>query len=145
MRPLTPAILATAALVLAAAATDASAREERLIRRCTALGAGDISMQAKFEDRGSRRKFSVEFEAATPGTFKPGDRIVFKVAGRTVGRDALVSVVGGDVVAELNLDTRGGEPGDDQKPFPPNFPTIQSGTKVTLYHARKAVLGCRLS
>jgi hypothetical protein len=139
-------LAAAAASALAAVAQPSDAGDgNRLIRRCTANGSGDISMSARYEVRSGYRRFDVEFEARPSTTFAAGRRVAFVVGGITVGRDRLATVVGGDVVGEINLDSRGREPGDDRRPFPANFPSIKRGSKVTVLVAGKAVLGCRLS
>jgi hypothetical protein len=123
---------------------DGAEASDRVIRRCSAQGAGDISMTAKFEDRGRREKFSIEMEAAPGGAFRAGQRIVFFVAGVNVGRDALERVVGGDLVGELNLDTNAGPNDPDEDPFPANFPPVGVGTKVRIKAGGEVVLGCSL-
>lgn len=137
--------LAFGTLTLATLAVgSASAGDVRVIRRCTASAAGDISMTARFETRGDRKRFDVEFEAATPGRFRAGALVGFTVAGVRVGQDRLAAVLGGDVVGELNLDSRVREAGDDRKPFPSNFPAVSVGTTVTVVHGGRVVLGCGL-
>lgn len=139
---------AAAAILLSSVAAPSEAVAgggDRLIRRCTAAGTGDTSMSARYEVRSDRRRFDIEFEARASRTYAAGRRVSFLVAGVTVGRDRLATVVGGDVVGEVNLDSRGREAGDDRKPFPTNFPVIGKGTKVTILVGDKAILGCRLS
>lgn len=139
----------TALVVLAGgtsfAPVDAEAKgTDRLFRRCAATGAGDISMSARWEERGTRKKFSVEFEAAPRGTFKAGQVLTFVVAGKPVGTDALVTVVGGDLQAEINFDTQA-RAGDDEVPFPAGFPTVGRGTVVGIRNGSAAVLSCTLN
>ena len=100
-------------------------------------------MTARFETRQARKKFTVEMEAAPNGSFRAGQRINFVVAGRLVGTDRLDRVAGGDLVGELNLDTQAG-PGDDEDPFPANFPPVGNGTRVLIKSAGELVLGCAL-
>lgn len=135
--------MTTFGFVTMSAAFAPAEASDRLIRRCSADGAGDISMAARYEVRDDRRKFTVEFEAATPGAFRAGQTIIFLVADRVVGRDTLEPVVGGDLVGELDLDTQAG-PGDDEAPFPRNFPPVRRGTNVTIKTGAKVVLGCDL-
>ena len=126
------------------AAFDAADAADRLIRRCSAEGPGDISMAAKYERRdGGRKKFSIEMEAAPGGVFAAGQKVVFFVSGKRVGNDKLQTVVGGDLVGELNLDTEAG-PGDDEDPFPANFPPVSKGTKVRIKSGGDVVLACSL-
>jgi hypothetical protein len=134
-------VAALCGLSLTPGAADAQVRVER---ECQAEGPGDISMQADFERRGQRRKFSVEFEAAPNGAFTAGQRIVFAVAGQNVGVRRLETVVGGDLVADLNYDTQAGPTDPDEDPFPPNFPAIQRNTLVQVKAGGDVVLGCRL-
>ena len=122
---------------------DAAEAQERRILECEAEGPGDISMHTEFEDRGTREKFSIEMEAAPGGAFREGQRVAFFVAGERVGTDQLRRVVGGDLVAELDFDTTAG-PGDDDEPFPPNFPNVERGTSVRIKSGGETVLGCRL-
>lgn len=132
------------ASTLSAAFSPAEAAD-RLRRECEADGAGDISMDAKYERRSNgRKKFSVEFEARAGGKYEEGERISIVVAGENVGSVRLDSVAGGDVVGDLNFDTQ--QPNDpDEKPFPPNFPQISKGTKVKVKSGGDPVLGCSLS
>jgi len=112
--------------------------------QCDAQGPNDISMRARFEQRASgRRKFNAEFEAAPGGAFTAGQRMTVFVADVNVGTDRLRKVVGGDVKGELQLDDAAG-PGDNEKPFPPNFPVVARNTLVLIKIARQNVLSCRL-
>ena len=126
------------------ATTTSAEASDRLIRECRAEGPGDISMQARFERRDGRRKFSVEFEAAPGGAFRAGQRIVFAVAGENVGARRLETVVGGDLVADLNFDTQAGPNDPDEDPFPADFPSVQRGTQVRVKAGGEVVLGCAL-
>jgi hypothetical protein len=110
---------------------------------CNADGPADIAMQARYEERRARKKFTTEFEAAPGGAFKAGDRMIVVVDTIQVGAIRLKQVVGGDVVGDLNLDTTAG-PGDQAKPFPRNFPAVQRGTRVAVTISGNNVLGCRL-
>ncbi len=141
------ALLGSLSLIAVAAipaATTSAEASDRLIRECEAEGAGDISMQADFERRDRRRKFSVEFEAAPGGAFREGQRIAFIVAGENVGARRLETVVGGDLVADLNFDTQAGPNDPDEDPFPSNFPRIQRNTPVQIKAGGEVILGCRL-
>jgi hypothetical protein len=141
-------IVALGALsILGFTAVPASAKDERVRLRCEAEGAADISMSAKWERRGSgsgaRKKFSVEFEAAPNVGFSEGDKIIVAVKDVTVGSVALESVVGGDLVADLNYDTNPTE--EDADPFPSSFPKdIGRGTKVQVLRGDSRLLGCKL-
>lgn len=137
------ALATLAAMPLMAAPAEAKGGD-RLIRRCTATGAGDISMSARYELRGTRKKFSVEFEAAPRGAFTVGQRLGFTVAGKPVGSDALVTVIGGDLMAELAYDTNA-RPGDDEVPFPAGFPAVGRGTQVVVKSGAKVILSCALN
>ena len=137
-------LLSAAALVgIVASATAPAFAADRAILRCAAQGAGDISMAAKYEVRGARKKFSVEMEAAPTGRLVNGQRIVFVVAGVNVAADRLARIVGGDLVGEVNFDTRA-RAGDDEVPFPRNFPAVGKGTQVRITSGARAVLGCTL-
>lgn len=127
---------------LSASIVSAEAGDVRVRRSCTASGAGDISMSAKFEKRGQRQKFSTEFEAAPGGAYGEGDRIVIKVDGVEVGAVRLEAVVGGDLVGDLNLDTKADSP--DEKPFPANWPGASRGSEVGVLKGGKTVLSCKL-
>jgi hypothetical protein len=133
---------ALACSVLAFASVTAQARDLRL--ECDAFGANDTTMHARYEERDSgRRKFSTEFEAAPNGPYAAGQRMVALVDGVKVGAVRLKTVVGGDLVGDLNLDSTAGA-GDDAKPFPSDFPPVDRGTKVVVRINNKNVLGCRL-
>ena len=110
---------------------------------CNAEGPGDISMQARYEVRRARKKFTTEFEAAPGGAFQGGDRMTVAVDAVPVGSVRLKPVAGGDLVGDLNLDTTAG-PGDQAKPFPRNFPAVERGTRVAVAINGNNVLGCRL-
>jgi hypothetical protein len=102
-------------------------------------------MHARYEERDrGRKKFSTEFEAAPRSGFSAGQRMAVLVGTVAVGTVRLRTVVGGDVVGDLNLDTTAG-PGDDARPFPPNFPPVQVGTRVRVRIGGEIVLGCRLA
>ena len=101
-------------------------------------------MRARFEQRSDgRRKFNTQFEAAPGGAFTAGQRMVVVVADVRVGTDRLRKVVGGDIKGELELDDAAG-PGDDEKPFPPDFPAVERNTRVEIKMAGDKVLACRL-
>ena len=101
------------------------------------LARQDVSATAKFERIGTRRKFSVEFEAARGGSFQAGDVLRVRVDGVRVGQIRLVRGPR-DIVGDLNFDTR---PQANARPFPPNFPrNVGAGTEVTL----GVRLGCEL-
>ncbi len=123
--------------VLSAALTlPAHARDERL--ECEAEGAGDISMDARYETRdGTRERFSAEFEAAPRGAFKAGQRMTVLVKQIAVGSVDLTKARDGDIVGDLNL-------GRDGNPIPKDFPKVRKDTKVVVQVEGKTVLGCRL-
>jgi hypothetical protein len=122
--------------VLSAALTlPAHARDERL--ECEAEGAGDISMDARFETRSSGDRFSTEFEAAPRGAFKAGQQMTVLVKKVIVGAVELKKVKGGDIVGDLNL-------GRDGNPIPAGFPKVRKDTKVTVQVDGKTVLACKL-
>lgn len=138
--------VALAALSIAAISTAADAKDQRVRRTCRAAGAQDISMSVKYEVRGAgsaaRRVFSTEFEAAPNGAFAEGARIVIQVDGTNVGAVRLDEVVGGDLVGDVNFDTR---PQLDADPFPGNWPaSVGRGTVVNVLRGGKTVLGCAL-
>lgn len=135
-------IAALAALAALTAAAPASAGDVRIRRQCEASGEGDVSMSARYEKRGERRKFSAEFEAAAGGRFAEGDRIGIRVDGVAVGAVALDAVVGGDLVGDLNFDTRRQA---DADPFPSTWPSgVGRGTKVEITRKGAKVLACTL-
>lgn len=110
---------------------------------CSAEGASDISMRARFERRASgRRKFNTEFEAAPGGIYKAGQLMAVFVADFKAGTVRLVTVAGGDVAGELQLDDAAD--GVGEKPFPPGFPQIVRGTRVLVKIAAQTALACRL-
>ncbi|RXF73546.1 hypothetical protein [Hansschlegelia zhihuaiae] len=134
-------VLAALAALTAVAAATPSQAADRVRRECDASGVADISMSARWEKRGDRRKFSTEFEAAPGGAFSEGDRIVIRVEGVNVGGVRLETVLGGDLVGDLNLDTR---PQEDAKPFPSDFPAVGRGARVEVLRRGEAVLSCKL-
>lgn len=135
-------IIALTALAVVSASIVPAAASDRIRRKCTASGDGDISMSAKYEKKGDRKKFSTEFEAAPGGAYAAGDKIVIAIEGAKVGAVTLDTVVGGDVVGDLNYDTEADSP--DELPFPKNFPTVGKGTSVEVKAKGKTVLACTL-
>ncbi|MFC3695004.1 hypothetical protein [Chenggangzhangella methanolivorans] len=136
-------VAALAALaVVSATIVPAAAANDRVRRKCDASGDGDISMSAKWEKRDNRKKFSTEFEAAPGGRFAEGDRISIAIDGANVGSVTLDTVVGGDVVGDLNYDTKADSP--DELPFPSDFPKLGKGAKVEVRFKGAAVLACKL-
>lgn len=138
--------VALAALCLAALSTPSFAGD-RIRYECDADGAGDISMSARYglanRNPGARRKFSAEFEAAPGGDFREGQKLQIEVAGVVVGRVTLDQLAGGDVVGDLNFDTRADGP--DEQPFPGNFPGgVGRGTQVKVLKGGSKILACKL-
>lgn len=123
------------AVLSAALALPAHARDQRL--ECDAEGAGDISMDARYETRGTRERFSAEFEATPRGAFKAGQRMTVLVKQVAVGSVDLTKARDGDIVGDLNL-------GRDGNPIPKDFPKVRKDTKVVVQVDGKTVLGCRL-
>jgi hypothetical protein len=113
--------------------------------QCSADGAGDISMTARYEERArtsrTRKKFSAEFEAAPRGNFRAGQVMTVIVKGVAVGNVPLKMKLG-DLVGDLNLDTSADSPGE--RPFPANFPQVERNTNVAVKINGGIVLGCRL-
>ena len=128
------------AIAIMPAAADAATRT-RL--ECRANGAADISMAARHEVGSARTKFTTEFEAG-PGTgFAAGSTLAVQVKGVTVGTMRLDPVLGGDVVGDLNFDTRPQPP--DSIAFPANWPApINSGAGIKILRNGAVVLGCSL-
>ena len=122
----------------------ADRQQHRAIRlECRANGSIDISMAARHETTTGRRKFTTEFEAG-PGTgFLAGATLVVQVKGVKVGTMRLDPVLGGDVVGDLNFDTRPQPP--DSIAFPANWPApINRGAAVNVLRGTTVVLGCTL-
>ena len=120
-----------------------SSRDNRVRIECEARGAGDISIDARYESRGNREKFSTEFEARPGGLYAAGDVLDVSVDGVKVGQMMLTQVPGGDTVGDLDFDTTAG-PGDTDLPFPENFPGVGDGTEVELSRFGEIVLACTL-
>jgi hypothetical protein len=136
--------LATATLLASALTMSADSSAQTRIRfECRADGAVDISMASRYEIRGARRKFTTEFEAG-PGTgFLAGNRLGVQVKGVRVGVMTLEAIIGGDVVGDLNFDTRPQPP--DSIAFPANWPAnVGRGTVVNVLRGTTRVLGCTL-
>jgi hypothetical protein len=136
--------LVLAAVIASSATADAKGTRTRF--QCKASGSTDISMSARYEIRAgasTRRTFSTEFEAG-PGTgFRAGNRLKISVKGVVVGTVRLAALVGGDVVGDLNFDTKRQV---DAKPFPANWPkTVGRGAKIQILRGQTRVLGCTLS
>ena len=136
----------TAGLTLAAlvtAFTLPASAADRVRFRCDAVGATDISMSAKYETRNARRKFSTEFEAAPGLGYTAGQQLAVQVKGVKVGNMTLDTVVGGDIVGDLNFDTQPQLP--DSIRFPANWPTgVGRGSLIKVLKGTQVILGCRL-
>jgi hypothetical protein len=137
------AALAAPAVLLAA--MPAAAKDRRTVLACANVGAVDISMQARSVVRvkgtAVRHQFKVEFEAAPriPG-FAAGQVLSFTVAGVPVGTRALKTAPDGDLVAELELDSRK----RGANAFPAGFPALAAGALVEVGRGGTAVLSCAL-
>ena len=138
--------MALAAAVMAGSAllqTGASQAATPISLECSAEGAGDISMRARFERRASgRRKFNTEFEAAPGGLYRAGQLMTVLVAGFNAGTVRLQTVVGGDVAGELQLDDLAD--GVGERRFPPGFPAVVINTRVAVKIGANLALACRL-
>ncbi len=122
-------------LAKSGAAIAASAPGIRLA--CSASGAADFSMAARYEERRGRKKFDASFEAAPGVGFNVGRRLAVSVGGSTVGAMTLTrDPANGDVIGDLEFDTNVAE----NNPFPANFPRVIRGTSVTV-----GSLGCALN
>lgn len=135
------------AMLAATAAISMSSSSEAATRvrlECRAEGAIDISMKSRYEVRSTGRKtFTTEFEAAPNLGFAAGNQLVVQVKGINVGRMTLETIVGGDVVGDLNFDTRPQPP--DSIAFPANWPApIRRGAVVKVLRGTTTVLGCTL-
>lgn len=128
-------ILVAAALTGSTLCGTASAGDERTRLSCDSEGAGDISMDARYEDRRNRSKFDGSFEAAPGGVFTDGDMLAVKVGGVEVGYITLLTQINGDLGGDIEFDTRT----DELNPFPESFPEVSPGTSVTV-----GPLGCSL-
>jgi len=129
------ASLALTAIAVAFSSQSAEAAT-RLRLQCTADGATDHSISARFEQRNARRKFDASFEAAPNLGFSAGQFLTVAVAGVNVGSMRLVrDAASGDIIGDLEFDTRV----DEGNPFPSNFPKVTSGTNV-----RVGPLACSL-
>ena len=130
-----------ASLALAAGASAATTRYE-----CRASGSPDISMQARYELRGttptSRRKFSTEFEAGRAAAIPAGTRLRVVVKGVAVGSAVAEALAGGGIVADLNFDTQRQL---DALPFPSKWPTgVGAGSVVRVMRGTTLLLSCTL-
>jgi len=108
---------------------------DRVRLECDSEGAGDISMDARYQERRGRAKFDGSFEAAPGGGFMDGDVLAVVVGGIDVGSIALATQLNGDLAGDIEFDTQA----DENNPFPGNFPDVGSDTSVTV-----GLLGCSL-
>lgn len=129
-----PATLALA-LVASTFVSIAPAEAGSTVRlQCSADGARDFSMSARFEIRdGNRKKFNASFESAPGLGFTVGQKLPVSVGGVAVGAMTLRQGVG-DVIGDLSFDTA-------LRNFPANFPpNVARATSVTV-----GALGCALN
>lgn len=129
-------VMSILAVGLMAASTSAFAGGDRF--ECKASGAGDTSMDGKFEDKDKgREKFSASFESLNGAI---GDVFQVTVDGEMVGNITLAAQpdgnLGGDLDFDNNIDRD--EP-DTTVPFPANWPGAGRGTIVMV-----GTLGCTL-
>lgn len=148
---------AAAALIVTAPVgfiAEADAKGPSRVRlSCEADGAGDISLDSRYETRkkGSkvRKKFKAEFEADNAAGFTVGQVVTVTVDGVNVGTTRLRQVAGGDLEGELEFDSKA-RPGrhhddnNDEQPFPANFPKVGEGSSVAVSINGSEVLGCIL-
>ena len=90
-----PALAATALLAATLSLAPAASAADRIRYQCAATGATDISMSARYEIQGARRKFSTEFEARPGLGYVAGARLGVQVNGVKVGTMVLVQIAGG--------------------------------------------------
>ncbi len=131
-------VVSFAALALCAQSAYAKggANDTRARLQCSADGASDVSIAARYEERRGRVKFDASFEAAPDAGFAAGQQLAVSVGGVNIGSMTLASdLLSGDVVGDLEFDTRA----DENNPFPSNFPTVATGMSVTVGN-----LGCAL-
>lgn len=128
-------ILLAAAVAGSSVGGSAFAGDDRTRLRCDSDGAGDISMDARYEERRGRSKFDGSFEAAPGGAFTDGDMLAVNVGGVEVGYITLAAQINGDLGGDIEFDTQT----DELNPFPEAFPEAAPGTSVTV-----GPLGCAL-
>jgi len=122
--PMTCAAIALTFAMLAASSSTWAGGNELRLRAGLAGGAGDVSGQADFRDRDSRRKFSVEVEG-----FAPGDMFDVSVAGAIVGKVVVNEFGIGDVNFDTNFEAGIDDPATQ---FPGNFPMLDGGEKIEI-------------
>lgn len=128
-------ILVAAAFTGSMACGSAFAGNDRIRLECDSEGAGDISMDARSEERRGRAKFDASFEAAPRGDYIEGDMLAVRAGGIEVGSITLLTQRNGDLGGDLEFDTRA----DEFNPFPDDFPEVASGTSIVV-----GPLGCAL-
>lgn len=132
------------AVGLMAASTSAVAGGERLRLECKASSTtGDSSMDAKYEKKGNRMKFSASFESVIGEDLQEDDSFKVTVEGKHVGYITLAvqeenGDLGGDLDFDSNIDRD--DPDDTTVPFPENFPDVKATTVVYV-----GTLGCSLN
>jgi shikimate 5-dehydrogenase len=143
MKPVTLAAALAAFALLAGPAVAGGGGEKRTVLSCANVGVVDISMTARNIERvkkGVKRiQFKVEFEAAPGLGFNAGAVLDFAVDGTKVGSKPLKVVPGGDLEAELELDSSKRGP----KAPPPGF-APRKGSLVEVISGSTAVLSCAL-
>ena len=127
--------MVAAALMASTAGGNAFAGDDRTRMRCDSDGAGDTSMDARYEERRGRTKFDGSFEAAPGGAFAEGDMLPVVVGGIDVGYITLLTQINGDLGGDIEFDTQA----DEFNPFPSDFPEVFDGTSVIV-----GPLGCDL-
>ncbi len=128
-------ILVAAAFTGSMVCGSAFAGDDRTRLECDSEGAGDTSMDARYEERRGGAKFDGSFEAPPGGDFMDGDLLAVVVGGIEVGSIMLATQLNGDIGGDIEFDTQA----DELNPFPGNFPDVTSGTSVTV-----GPLGCAL-
>jgi len=86
---------------------------------CKSFGPGDTSMDSRYEERRSREKLSVSFEAAPGSLFQAGNVLEVRVNDTLVGSMILDQPGGvGDIVGDLDFDSGEDDPNAEDLPFP---------------------------
>lgn len=127
--------------IIAANPSLAGEPSERM--ECSARGPHDISMQARYESRRVREKFTVEFEAGPRSLMIAGEQIGVMIENVLIAKITLKQIASGDVVGELDFDSTAG-PFDNNAPFPASWPGVKSGAEVELVSGRSTLLACEL-
>lgn len=128
-----------AAVLLAGAAlpTNSDAQGFSRVQQCSS-GSSTLRLSATYTEQGkgkdSIQQLDVDLEADRRSDFKSGQKVIFFVDGKRIGKANFSADRNGDLDADLKLRAKGGK----------DFPTVKNGSKVSAEIRNVTVASCWL-